>query len=250
MAHFAANAPTALYRLYDAAERLLYVGISTQPETRWTQHATDKPWWSLVRRRAVEWHPDRAAAEGAERSAVQTEEPLYNTAGARTSLLAAHFPVGGRMTQAQARLRIADVLDGSQFRSTHTEITRRGKPAGYVVPPEWYGEAVEALAEKRRMAVRSSPPAATSRRQVTQAVAEPLTVSARVAALPADRVKELADAAEARHPEWVEEIRQAHPSADKHRMHYLIVEAGLREGFRPPELADTERPVSSEENNT
>lgn len=54
----------------------------------------------------------------------------------------------------EARKRFADVLDGSQFRSTHTEITRRGKPAGYVVPPEWYARAVEALAREQ-----SAPPA-------------------------------------------------------------------------------------------
>lgn len=141
-----------------------------------------------------------------------------------------------------ARKKIADILDGTQFRSEHAEITRRDKRAGYLVPPEWYDEAIEALAEKRRKAVGSSPPAATTpRRQVTQAVVEPLTVSARVAALPAARVKELAEAAEGRHPEWVKEIRQAHPSADEHRMHYLIVEAGLQEGFRPPELAEPEK---------
>jgi hypothetical protein len=45
----------------------------------------------------------------------------------------------------QARKEFADLLDGSQFRSTHTEITRRGKSAGFVVPPEWYARAVEAL---------------------------------------------------------------------------------------------------------
>lgn len=49
----------------------------------------------------------------------------------------------------EARKKFADLLDGSQFRSTHTEITRRGKPAGYVVPPEWYARALEALAGER-----------------------------------------------------------------------------------------------------
>jgi PHD/YefM family antitoxin component YafN of YafNO toxin-antitoxin module len=47
----------------------------------------------------------------------------------------------------EARKKFADVLDDSQFRSTHTAITRRGKTAGYVVPPEWYARAVEALAQ-------------------------------------------------------------------------------------------------------
>ena len=51
----------------------------------------------------------------------------------------------------EARKKFADILDGSQFRNTHTEITRRGKPAGYVVPPEWYASItgeVEALRRK------------------------------------------------------------------------------------------------------
>jgi hypothetical protein len=45
-----------------------------------------------------------------------------------------------------ARKKFADLLDDSQFRSTHTEITRRGKTAGFLVPPEWYARAAEALA--------------------------------------------------------------------------------------------------------
>jgi prevent-host-death family protein len=51
----------------------------------------------------------------------------------------------------EARKKFADILDGTQFRSTHTEITRRGKAAGVVVPPEWYAsitEEVEALRRK------------------------------------------------------------------------------------------------------
>lgn len=29
---------TALYRLYDAGDRLLYIGISNNPEARWARH--------------------------------------------------------------------------------------------------------------------------------------------------------------------------------------------------------------------
>ena len=141
----------------------------------------------------------------------------------------------------EARKRFADVLDGSQFRSTHTEITRRGKAAGVVVPPEWYEQALQALAGERPKA--SPPAAAPSRQQVTQSVPEHETVkdsviSPQVLALHEGRVKELAEAAEGRHPEWVRQIRAAHPNADEHRMRYLIVEAGVREGFRLP-TADT-----------
>ncbi|MGW8679633.1 type II toxin-antitoxin system prevent-host-death family antitoxin [Streptomyces sp. NPDC055817] len=152
---------TALYRLFGAGDRLLYVGISTQPETRWTQHAADKPWWPLVLSRKVEWHPTRKEAEAAERTAVDAEEPLYNTAGAKRSLLASHFPIGSSLPQAQARLRLTDVLDSTQFHGQAVEITRHGKPAGVLMSPDGYDAAVAALAEsrelKRRIAAAQEP---------------------------------------------------------------------------------------------
>jgi len=149
----AAATRTALYRLFDAAEQLLYVGISTQPDTRWTQHASDKPWWSLVEHRRVEWYSSRTAAEKAELEAVRAEEPLYNTANAKRSLLAAHFPIEESMTQAQARLRFSDVLDATQFGGQFVKIIRRGKRSGIVVPPDWYDAALaehEEVKELRR----------------------------------------------------------------------------------------------------
>jgi prevent-host-death family protein len=51
----------------------------------------------------------------------------------------------------EARKKFADVLDGTQFRSQHVEITRRGKPAGYVVPPEWYATAIEQAEEVKTL---------------------------------------------------------------------------------------------------
>ncbi|MFE2973326.1 GIY-YIG nuclease family protein [Streptomyces sp. NPDC059258] len=69
---------TALYRLYDASERLLYVGISNNLQTRWHHHTISKPWWHLVTRRDIQWHPDRTAADAAETEAIVTEEPLFN----------------------------------------------------------------------------------------------------------------------------------------------------------------------------
>lgn len=91
---------------------------------------------------------------------------------------------------------------------------------------------------------KPSPAVAAPRAQVTQAVADHVetvpdsTISTPVAAMSNARVKELAEAAEKRHPEWIEEIRQAHPTADELRLHYLIVEAGVRMGFRPRELGE------------
>lgn len=70
---------TALYRLFDATDQLLYVGIAEDPKRRWQQHAGDKAWWSQVARRDVEWLATRGAAEALERAAIVDERPLHNS---------------------------------------------------------------------------------------------------------------------------------------------------------------------------
>jgi len=51
----------------------------------------------------------------------------------------------------QARKEFADLLDGSQHKSEHSEITRRGKRSGVLVPPDWYDAAAAALAEIKEL---------------------------------------------------------------------------------------------------
>lgn len=72
---------TALYRFYDGAGQLLYVGITGDPSDRWARHADEKPWWPNVARHTVEWLPSRDAALAAETAAIVAEEPVYNVAG-------------------------------------------------------------------------------------------------------------------------------------------------------------------------
>lgn len=74
---------TAVYRLYNEADRLLYVGVAYDPEARWKNHANFSLWWPDVSRRDVEWHDNREAAECAERRAILTEGPLHNIAHTR-----------------------------------------------------------------------------------------------------------------------------------------------------------------------
>ena len=45
---------TALYRFFDEAGTLLYVGISNDPDVRWSYHARQKDWWPKVRSRTIE----------------------------------------------------------------------------------------------------------------------------------------------------------------------------------------------------
>lgn len=70
--------PHALYRFFDADEQLLYIGITWDIASRFRRHAADKPWWSDVRRIAVEEHPGRAAVLAAETAAIKAEKPRYN----------------------------------------------------------------------------------------------------------------------------------------------------------------------------
>jgi predicted GIY-YIG superfamily endonuclease len=69
---------TALYRLYDADDVLLYVGISSEPKQRLKKHKWTQRWGGLIARQAVEWFDTWAAAEDAEEEAVKAERPIHN----------------------------------------------------------------------------------------------------------------------------------------------------------------------------
>ena len=66
---------TALYRLLASNGRLLYVGISSNPDFRWGTHSNKQPWWDEVADRKTEWFSDRDAAAAAEVKAIKEERP-------------------------------------------------------------------------------------------------------------------------------------------------------------------------------
>lgn len=69
---------TAVYRLFDASDVLLYVGVANRPEERWRSHAIEKQWWDQVARKMVEWYPSRDEALTAEDAAILAESPRFN----------------------------------------------------------------------------------------------------------------------------------------------------------------------------
>lgn len=69
---------TALYRLFDTEGRLLYVGITFNPDNRWAEHAASKSWWPDVTEKRIEWHGSRTDAAAAEVAVIAAELPLYN----------------------------------------------------------------------------------------------------------------------------------------------------------------------------
>lgn len=68
----------ALYRFYSATGQLLYVGITSNPGSRFKQHQQDKPWWHDVAGISVEQHGSRDAALAAEARAIAVENPQHN----------------------------------------------------------------------------------------------------------------------------------------------------------------------------
>lgn len=67
----------AVYRMFDAGKRLLYVGMSRKVGHRFDQH-THAVWFSQVATITLEWFPSEAAATVAERRAIHDERPRYN----------------------------------------------------------------------------------------------------------------------------------------------------------------------------
>lgn len=77
---------TALYRHFDANDRLLYVGISLSAVQRLAQHRHSAHWFKKIVSVGIEWFPSREAAIEAEAAAIQLEKPLHNIAlNGRTS---------------------------------------------------------------------------------------------------------------------------------------------------------------------
>jgi GIY-YIG catalytic domain-containing protein len=74
------NRRCALYRLFDAIGTLLYIGITVNPEGRWSVHAATKTWWGDVARKEIEWYDSEELADAAETAAILAEHPKYNVA--------------------------------------------------------------------------------------------------------------------------------------------------------------------------
>jgi hypothetical protein len=69
---------TSLYRHFDGAGRLLYVGVSLDAVARLGRHVRFAAWTAEIARVDVERFPTREAALAAERAAIKAERPLHN----------------------------------------------------------------------------------------------------------------------------------------------------------------------------
>lgn len=71
---------TLVYFMVGSEGELLYVGVTSQPRTRWAVHAACQPWWDEVACLKVIERPTRKAALALERHMIETTMPPYNKA--------------------------------------------------------------------------------------------------------------------------------------------------------------------------
>jgi predicted GIY-YIG superfamily endonuclease len=67
----------AVYRHYDAAGCLLYVGMSADPMSRSKAHRSASGWFTEVRRIEIDWFESKSAAIAAEREMTARLQPLH-----------------------------------------------------------------------------------------------------------------------------------------------------------------------------
>jgi len=71
---------TSLYRYFNNAGELLYVGISINAVYRLGQHKETAPWFEFIDRIEIEKFESFKLALAAEKIAIQAEKPLHNIA--------------------------------------------------------------------------------------------------------------------------------------------------------------------------
>jgi predicted GIY-YIG superfamily endonuclease len=80
------NKPHVLYRMFDANEQLLYIGLTNNPKGRFGRHRDTKDWFAQVSRIQLEIFDSRQELVDAERAAIAAEKPLHNIVHNREAL--------------------------------------------------------------------------------------------------------------------------------------------------------------------
>lgn len=126
----------AVYRLWDDAGKLLYVGVTGNLGRRLDNHA-EKRWFLRVSSITLEWFRDRDTAEEAEVAAIRDEEPEYNVAGSVLEMerrrvaakrhlerVRAHLQAQ-KSGQVKAEMTVSDAVYAGVFGTAQVEAVRR-----------------------------------------------------------------------------------------------------------------------------
>jgi len=118
-----------VYRLYGESGALLYVGVTRNRKQRMASHRRTKVWWSEVDEARTTWvaHATAADASAAELSAILTEAPRYNSAGATTAYLAPAAVGDESLAAYRALVKRIGPLDQDEVRRAAEAEGRRGR---------------------------------------------------------------------------------------------------------------------------
>ena len=107
--------PTSVYRYYDEAKMLIYVGITSRRALRNQQHNSDKEWWQWVATQEVDHFDTREAAHSREVALIQQYRPPFNKH---------HNPDATAMRQAYIGLRASGLYGGQADESQNIRSMR------------------------------------------------------------------------------------------------------------------------------
>lgn len=136
---------TTLYRAFDADNVLLYVGVTENLKKRQGQHRRSSDWFPDAARWTEDAYPERDAALTAERTAIATENPLYNDQGADHSACE-HPRCLAKRAKAREKLRADIDRRVAELIAAAPPITDEQRQAAVAI----LGPVLRAQADRRR----------------------------------------------------------------------------------------------------
>jgi hypothetical protein len=126
-----------VYRLRDADDRLLYVGLGWSPVARWRTHAKKASWWPHVVGKEIEWFRTYAAASRAEKLAIHNERPIHNVVRVDPSGLPDLVDEDGdELTIGEFRQNMTEVVTRCRLLRSSVRLTNRESTVAVVIPAE------------------------------------------------------------------------------------------------------------------
>ena len=119
--------PCALYRHFDAAGALLYVGIAVDPCNRLMNHMSRSRWRGLIATVTIERFATRRDALAAEAAAIKIEKPLHNVA---------HIVDGQNLGRDRLRIERLLAFDLAEL-DGHSHPTAEDWAAALTSAPSW-----------------------------------------------------------------------------------------------------------------
>jgi predicted GIY-YIG superfamily endonuclease len=141
-----------VYRLYDAAETLLYVGVAGMIETRFSQHRAKKPWWPQVVHKTAVWYRTRIEALSFEALAIHDERPVYNIRKDRPLPVRADGTPGGwihMIPESTVRYTVDSIVAIVNKHNLTVGVAAQGSRhcRAIILPAEWYERTADAMSD-------------------------------------------------------------------------------------------------------